>query len=135
MISDFLPRTGTPLTFVAPPPGLAPLVDFDLAEVDGAVGLFTLRDTAGADVRLFLVDPAVFVPDYVPDFDAGDLAALDADSPDAVDRYVVATLQEGAPVVNLLAPILVNRVTGAAAQVILDSDDWPLRAELIAPGR
>ena len=31
---------------------------------------------------------------------------------------------------NLLAPILVNPVTGAAAQVVLDGDEWPLRAPL-----
>jgi len=31
---------------------------------------------------------------------------------------------------NLLAPILVNPVTGAAAKVVLDGDEWPLRAPL-----
>jgi flagellar assembly factor FliW len=33
-------------------------------------------------------------------------------------------------VVNLLAPIVVNYDDGRAAQVILDSSDWPLRAKL-----
>jgi flagellar assembly factor FliW len=43
---------------------------------------------------------------------------------------VVATLDAAEPVVNLLAPILVNQDDGRAAQVILDSGDWPLRAKL-----
>ena len=121
------------VVFTAPPPGLSPLTDFDLAEVEGATGLYTLRDTAGADVRLFLVDPRFFVPEYAPEFTAEQLAPLEADGSDTLDVYVVATIADGAPVVNLLAPILVDPLSGAASQVILDGDDWPLRAELIAP--
>jgi flagellar assembly factor FliW len=121
------------LSFVAPPPGLQPIDEFDLAEVDGAVGLYTLRDTGDADVRLFLLDPVHFVPEYLPVLSDEQRAALEAGSDAELDVYVVATIQEGAPVVNLLAPIVVNPHAGRAAQVILEGDDWPLRAELIAP--
>lgn len=121
------------LTFAAPPPGLQPLVEFDLAEVEGAVGLYTLRDTLGAGVRLFLLDPALFVPEYRPELSAEQFAALDVASDAELDVYVVATLQDGAPVVNLLAPIVVQPLTARAAQVILEGDAWPLHAELIAP--
>lgn len=31
---------------------------------------------------------------------------------------------------NLLAPVIVNQTTGAAAQVILEDQDYPLRAPL-----
>ncbi|MCU1570090.1 MAG: flagellar assembly protein FliW [Naasia sp.] len=128
-----LPGTTLNVTFTASPPGFSPVVDFELAAVDGAVGLFTLRDTAGADLRLFLLDPAIFVPDYAPDITSEHLAPIGATSSDDVDAFVVATISEGAPVVNLLAPILVNRDTRSAAQVILDGSRWPLRAELVAP--
>ena len=121
------------LSFVAPPPGLQPIDEFDLAEVDGAVGLYTLRDTGDADVRLFLLDPVHFVPEYLPVLSDEQRSSLDAGSDAELDVYVVATIQEGAPVVNLLAPIVVNPNAGRAAQVILEGDDWPLRAELIAP--
>jgi flagellar assembly factor FliW len=43
---------------------------------------------------------------------------------------VVNPSREGSTV-NLLAPILVNRNTGASLQVVLD-DDFPVRAELSA---
>jgi flagellar assembly factor FliW len=132
MIANTLSRTG-PLVFTAPPPGLSPVVDFELDEVEGAVGLYALRDTVGADLRLFLLDPAVFVPEYRPQLMAEHLAPLGADDEQEVDVYVVATLSDGAPVVNLLAPILVHPVTHAATQVILDGAEWPLQAELISP--
>jgi flagellar assembly factor FliW len=128
-----LPSTTVAVTFAAAPPGLSPVVDFELAAVGGATGLFTLRDTTGADLRLFLIDPAVFVPDYEPEFTSEQLAPIGAASSEDVDAFVVATISEGAPVVNLLAPILVNKETRTASQVILDDTRWPLRAELLAP--
>jgi flagellar assembly factor FliW len=120
----------TRLTFTAPPPGFAPLTDFELEHVDGAPGLYTLKDLAGAGLRLFLLDPTFYVPEYLPTLDDEDLAALGASSVGEVDVYVVADIQGGAPVVNLLAPIVVNPGSGAASQLILE-DDWPLQAELV----
>ena len=117
------------LVFTTPPPGFAPLTDFDLAAVDGAPGLYTLRDTAGADLRLFLLDPTFYVPEYLPAIADEDLAALGASSSAEVDVYVVANIADGTPVVNLLAPIVVNPAAGSATQLILDQD-WPLQAEL-----
>ncbi len=122
-------RTGL-LGFTAPPPGFAPLTEFDLAEVGGAPGLYTLRDTAGENLRLFLIDPTFYVPDYLPQLTEADLAALQASTSAELDVYVVANLQSGAPVVNLLAPIVVNPTTRTATQLILE-DDWPLQAELL----
>ena len=127
-----LPGTTLNLTFTAPPPGLSPVVDFVLSPVEGAVGLFTLRDTGDADLRLFLVDPAVFVPEYAPVLTEEHRAAVGAPADSPISVYVVATIAETGPVVNLLAPMLVDEENGSAAQVILEGD-WPLRAELIAP--
>jgi len=133
---DSSTRTKSPamnLTFIAPPPGFHPHTVFDLTRVDGAAGLFTLEDTSGAELRLFLVEPRLFVPDYAPELTNEHLAPLGAEGAAQVDVFVVATIEGGSPVVNLLAPILVNPATGSAAQVILDEAAWPLRAELIRP--
>ena len=119
------------LRFTTPPPGFAPLTDFDLTEVDGAPGLYTLRDTVGADLRLFLLDPAFYVPDYLPSIGDEELTALGAAEVTDLDVYVVANIQGGSPVVNLLAPIVVNPVASTATQLILE-DDYPLQAELAA---
>jgi Uncharacterized protein conserved in bacteria len=119
------------LTFTAPPPGLAPHVEFSLDDIEGAPGLHALRAATDANVRLFVVEPAVYVPDYAPAFTEEHLQDVGADRRDDASVLVVATLDDEGPVVNLLAPVLVNTATGAASQVILDGSDWPLRARLL----
>lgn len=118
------------LTFLAPPPGLAPHVEFALAPVDGADGLFAMRAVEDADLRLYLVDPRSVLTEYAPiltDEQADALALGSAD--DALILVVAHPSAEGVSV-NLLAPVIVNRTTGAASQVILEDQDYPLRAPL-----
>jgi flagellar assembly factor FliW len=43
---------------------------------------------------------------------------------------VVANPAESGTTMNLLAPIVVNATSGASAQIILDGQDFPLRAQL-----
>jgi flagellar assembly factor FliW len=45
---------------------------------------------------------------------------------------VVANPGDSGTTMNLLAPIVVNATSGASAQIILDGQDYPLRAELSA---
>jgi flagellar assembly factor FliW len=118
------------LTFTAPPPGLAPHVEFSLDDVEGAPGLHALRASTDANVRLFVVEASVYVPDYAPTFTEEHLLDVGAGARDDASVLVVTTLDADGPVVNLLAPVLVNTATGAASQVILDGSDWPLRARL-----
>lgn len=116
------------LHFDVPPPGLSPLRDFTLDPVDGAPGLFTMRAEPEIGLRLFLIEPDQYLPAYTPEFTEEQVAPVGG--PESASVFVVATLDEGEPIVNLLAPILVNFDDGRAAQVILDSSDWPLRAKL-----
>jgi flagellar assembly factor FliW len=120
------------VTFVESPPGLAPLLDFTLDEVEGAHGLHTLRSSDAPDIRLFMLDVPVYLPWYEPTFDEENYLSVGANA-DGTDVLVVATISDGSPVVNLMAPVLVNRTTGAARQVIL-GDEWPLAASLAQPG-
>ncbi|MDY0892515.1 flagellar assembly protein FliW [Frigoribacterium sp. CFBP9030] len=134
--------TRTPVRFVAPPFGLEPKVDFVLDEIEGAVGLFALRavdaavdaaiDAAvdAADVRLFVLDASVHLTDYSPVITDEQTALLELTDADDAMLLVVATPASSGMTVNLLAPVVVNRVTGAGAQLILEGQDWPLRAEL-----
>lgn len=120
------------VTFVASPPGLAPLTEFAFEAVDDADGLYTLIASDAPDVRLFVIDAPLYLPDYSPVVTVEQLASIGATEPDAVRLLVVATLQESGPAANLMAPILMNEVSGEAAQVILEGDDWPLRMPLSA---
>jgi len=118
------------LTFTAPPPGLAPHVEFSIDDVEGAPGLHALRASADANVRLYVVDASMYVPDYSPSFTEEHLSDVGAGARGDAEVLVVTTLDDDGPVVNLLAPVLVNPATGAASQIILDGSDWPLRARL-----
>lgn len=118
------------LAFLSPPPGLAPHVDFALEPVEAAEGLFTLTSSADPGVRLFAMDAAVVVPDYAPVLSDEQAGSLGLQSPDDASLLVVAQLTPEGIGVNLLAPVVVNRHTARAAQVILEGQDFPVRALL-----
>ena len=122
----------THLAFIAPPPGLAPLVDFTLDDVAGAEGLYSLQATQDAGIRLFLLDAAVYLPDYAPVISDEQSVALGLTAPDDAAVLVVANPSAQPVTMNLMAPIVVNRSTGVSAQLILEGQDWPLKAELAA---
>lgn len=118
------------LTFVASPPGLAPHTEFSLDPVDGADGLFTMRAVESEHLRLFLVDPGVVVDGYAPVLTDAQTAELALTSPDDALLLVVARPVDDGVTVNLMAPVVVNRGTGAAAQLILEDQDFPLQVAL-----
>jgi len=114
----------TTLTLVEPLPGLAPAVDYRLSEIEEAPGLFALESADPAGIRLHVISAAAYLPGYAPRLPVEGLESLGADR----SLLVVTTLVDGAPWVNLLAPIVVD-ADGAARQVILDGD-YPVRVAL-----
>lgn len=120
------------LVFLAALPGRPSLTKFRLHPIDGADGLFALQSSEAPGWRIFVVNAAVYIPNYEPVISSTDAAALDlTDAADALVRVVANPADEGTSI-NLLAPIVVNRTTGSANQVILEGQEWPLHAELKA---
>ena len=118
------------VTFVAPPPGLSPLVEFDLEPVEDAAGLYSLRSLVAPDIRLFVIDAPLYLPDYHPEVSMEQLESIGASETGEVRVLVVTTLNDGAPSANLMAPIFMHATSGDATQVVLDGPDWPLRMPL-----
>ncbi|KQW05411.1 hypothetical protein ASC66_10365 [Leifsonia sp. Root4] len=118
------------LSFIAPPPGFEPSIEFGFTAVDDTVGLFTLSAVDGDSRRVFVLDAAIYLPEYTPSLSQAQSESLGLASGDDARVYVVANPAESGTTVNLLAPIVVNAATNAAAQVILDDRDWPLQAPL-----
>ena len=115
---------------VVPLPGLPGHPEYSLDGLDDAGVLYALRSLADPAVRLFVVRPEAFFEGYTPDVDAStreSLALAEGDEP--LLFVVVHPGADDAPTTaNLLAPVMVNPSTGAAAQVVLDGR--PLRAQL-----
>jgi flagellar assembly factor FliW len=122
------------LSFVRPLPGFAELRRFVLVELPGEDGgdpvLFELRSLEEPAVRFLAAVPTAFFPDYAFELDETDCAELGLQ--DEFDALVLVLLtigtDAGSTTANLLAPVLVNARTRAAAQVILSGTDWPVRA-------
>ena len=126
------------LTFVRPLPGFGDLRRFVLVDLDPeAAGeepvLFELRSLEDPAVRFLVAAPAAFFPEYGFELEESDCAALDLG--DEADALVLVLLTVGAAsaptTANLLAPVVVNARTRAAAQIILAGTDWPVQADLV----
>ncbi len=127
------------LRFADPMPGLPGRTEYALDALDDEGLLFALRsapDAAAPRVRLFVVSPGLFFPDYAPAIPADALDGVRgrptaAAAPEPVLLTVVHPGDgDGAhPTANLLAPLVVNPANGRAVQTVLD-DDLPLRAPL-----
>lgn len=122
----------TALHFPASLPGLEPLTEFQLQEVEGSAGLYSLGSQELSEVRLFLLDPAMYLPDYSPRL-TGQLGALGDPSLEEVRVLVIVNTSDGAAHVNLLAPVLLDVTSAQGAQVILEGQDLPVRAALPQP--
>lgn len=130
--------TTTGVEFDSPLPGLGPCTSYTLDPIDGAVGLYALRSTADA-VRLFLLDLSAEryglsgVAGFRPSLAAAARAQLGAARGGEIQAFVIANPDDDGVHVNLRAPIIVDRETGRAAQVILDDQNYPIRARLVSP--
>lgn len=128
------PVTST-LDFATPPPGMAGLRHFTLDALDDAGFLFAMRSTEEPGVRLYVVAPQPYFPEYAPALDGSTRETLGLTGEDAVLLVVVHPGSDGdAPTANLLAPVAVNPTTGRSLQVVLEGEHWPLRARFTASG-
>jgi flagellar assembly factor FliW len=81
-------------------------------------------------VRFLAAVPTAFFPEYAFELDEAECADLGLrDESDALVLVLLTLGREPASTTaNLLAPVVVNARTRAAAQVILSGTDWPVRA-------
>lgn len=108
-------------------PGFPQATTLSLEPVAGAWGLHTLLSAQVPELRLFVLEAAVHLPEYAPEFTGEQLALVGNPAEDARTVLVVVNTAGGEASANLLAPLLLNSETGSCAQVILESQDWPLR--------
>lgn len=121
------------LTFAAGLPGFPDAHRFHLA-LWGPEGTPFMLMTAAEDpdVGFVVVPPWVFYPSYEFDLDDGTAERLALDRPEDAVVFCVVTLRDRPQdaTVNLLGPIVVNRHTLEAAQVVLPTSGYSVRAPL-----
>ncbi|MFS0851972.1 flagellar assembly protein FliW [Microbacterium sp. 179-I 3D4 NHS] len=119
--------TSAAVEFAAPLPGLSPHTAFRLERIPEAQGLYALR-ASEADVRLFLIDAPSVGGGYAPRLPEAARAEIGAAEASDLRVLVVANPTDDGVYLNLRAPIVIDRETGRATQVILEDPAYPIRA-------
>lgn len=125
--SEDVPQTMS-VRFVRGMPGLEQYTRFTLIALDDSPA-YWLQCEDEPNIALPVADAFALAPGYSFDLPAADVRALDLDNP--TDALVLAVLTvphgPGRITANLFAPIVVNRMTWDAKQVILDGSRHSLR--------
>jgi flagellar assembly factor FliW len=90
-----------------------------------------MRSLDETGISFVLVAPGVLFPDYTIEIDEQHVAHLELESADDAMTFTIVTLGHP-PTANLLGPIVVNRRTRAAAQVVQYQSSYRA-AEPLAP--
>lgn len=101
---------------------------FVLVRLNDAGLLYALTSVDDAEVRFLVAPPEPFFPDYAPELENATLAALNTKDPDRLLVMVVITAGANETTANLLAPIIVDRDSRRAIQVVLEDGNLPVRA-------
>lgn len=119
------------LHFASGMPGLEEYRRYTLAALDDSPAYWLECDDEPG-ITLPVADAFAVISDYSFEIGAADVRALDlAEESDALVLVVLTLPQNGGPITaNLLAPIVANRRTGAARQLILEGSGFSLRHEL-----
>jgi flagellar assembly factor FliW len=121
------------ITFPAGLPGFPQAHSFDLASWGPAGSPFLLLSSReDPDIGFVVVPPWVFYPEYEFELDTGTAERLSLTAAEDAVVFVVVTLRERPEdsTLNLLGPIVVNRHSHEAAQVVLPSAGYSVRAPL-----
>jgi len=113
-----------------PLPGFPEATTLSLEPVEGAMGLYSLASPQAAGLRLFVLDAGLHLADYKPVFTNEQMALLGDPEPGSRGVLVIVNTSDSQASVNLLAPLVFNSDTGTCAQIILESQDWPIRSAL-----
>lgn len=134
--SEQLFVTAGPVHFADGLPGFPALHEFQLLPLDANPSPFgLLRSEEVAGLELVVAAPAALVEDYVVELSDEHIRDLElSDARDAV-VMVVLTLAAppGVPTANLLAPVVINRRNGRAAQVVLHDSGYAVAVPLTLP--
>jgi flagellar assembly factor FliW len=123
------PSLGLPtIDLAVPMPGFPRHRQFVLVRLNDEGLLYAFTSTEDPELRFLVAPPEPFFPDYAPEIEDEVFAALNSKDPDRLLLLVVITAGVNETTANLLAPIVVDRDSRRAMQVILNGSGLPVRA-------
>ena len=114
-------------------PGFGDLRHFTLVRWGGDDSpLCLLKSIDRPEVEFVVAPPAVFFPDYEPELDDGAAERLSLSTAEDAVMLVILTVDQAPKdaTANLLGPIVVNKHTLEAAQVVLSNLDYQVRTPI-----
>jgi len=116
------------LDLAVPMPGFPAHRQFVLVRLNDDGLLYAFTSIEDRSLRFLVAPPEPFFPDYAPEIENDVLAALNTKDPDRLLVMVVITAGVNETTANLLAPIIVDRDSQRAIQVVLTGSGMPVRA-------
>ncbi|MFC4067288.1 flagellar assembly protein FliW [Actinoplanes subglobosus] len=111
-----------------PMPGFPSHREFVLVRLNEDGLLYAFTSIENPELRFLVAPPEPFFPDYAPEIENAVFAALNTKDPDRLLLLTVITAGERETTANLLAPIVVDRDSMRAMQVVLSGSGFPVRA-------
>lgn len=102
--------------------------NFVLIEMDGCKQKW-LQSVDAVNPRFIIFNPTDLVKDYHPQFPSDVLNFLSISADEQLNLYVLAVVPDNIRemTVNLKSPVIVNHQKNLAAQVILETGNYPVR--------
>ncbi|WP_233624407.1 flagellar assembly protein FliW [Actinoplanes sp. ATCC 53533] len=116
------------IDMAVPMPGFPAHQQFVLVRLHDEGLLYAFTSIHDPELRFLVAPPEPFFPDYAPEIENEVFAALNTKDPDRLLVMVVITAGVNETTANLLAPIIVDRDSHRAMQVVLSDSKLPVRA-------
>ncbi|MFI7541288.1 flagellar assembly protein FliW [Actinoplanes sp. NPDC049599] len=116
------------IDMAVPMPGFPAHQQFVLVRLNDQGLLYAFTSVKDPGLRFLVAPPEPFFPDYAPEIENEVFAALNTKDPDRLLVMVVITAGMNETTANLLAPIIVDRDSRRAMQVVLNDSNMPVRA-------
>jgi flagellar assembly factor FliW len=123
------PSLGLPtISMAVPMPGFPAHREFVLVRLNEDGLLYAFTSIQDPELRFLVAPPEPFFPDYAPEIENEVFAALNTKDPDRLLLMTVITAGVDETTANLLAPIVLDRDSMRAMQVVLSGSGYPVRA-------
>jgi len=114
-------------------PGFEECKKFVIISVPEYEPFHWLQSIEGKQVRLAIINPLLFKPDYNPKISREDLHQLEVKEPTDLLLYVIVTVRQpvSESTANLMGPLLINLRKKMGCQLIIEDNAYSLRARIL----